>query len=80
MAAGCPILILDESFAALDPETLHRVHQCVLEHTPGLSRSSPTPEWLGKCCSSISYGGGLTAQYQFVLSRLTQNGYNVTLL
>ena len=31
-----PILILDESFAALDPETLHRVQQCVLEHAPTL--------------------------------------------
>jgi ATP-binding cassette subfamily B protein len=33
---GALILILDESFAALDPETLHRVHQCVLEHAPTL--------------------------------------------
>ena len=33
---GAPILILDESFAALDPETLHRVHQCVLDHAPTL--------------------------------------------
>lgn len=30
------LLILDESFAALDPETLHRVQQCVLEHAPTL--------------------------------------------
>ena len=30
------VLILDESFAALDPETLHRVQQCVLEHAPTL--------------------------------------------
>jgi ATP-binding cassette subfamily B protein len=30
------MLILDESFAALDPETLQRVHQCVLEHAPTL--------------------------------------------
>jgi ATP-binding cassette subfamily B protein len=33
---GAPILILDESFVALDPETLHRVQQCVLEHAPTL--------------------------------------------
>jgi ATP-binding cassette subfamily B protein len=33
---GAPILILDESFAALDPETLQRVHQCVLDHAPTL--------------------------------------------
>jgi ATP-binding cassette subfamily B protein len=33
---GAPLLILDESFAALDPETLHCVHQCVLEHAPTL--------------------------------------------
>jgi ATP-binding cassette subfamily B protein len=33
---GATILILDESFAALDPETLHRVQQCVLEHAPTL--------------------------------------------
>jgi ATP-binding cassette subfamily B protein len=33
---GAPILILDERFAALDPETLHRVHQCVLDHAPTL--------------------------------------------
>jgi ATP-binding cassette subfamily B protein len=33
---GAPILMLDESFAALDPETLHRVHQCVLDHAPTL--------------------------------------------
>jgi ATP-binding cassette subfamily B protein len=33
---GAPILILDESFAALDPETLHRVHQCVLDRAPTL--------------------------------------------
>jgi len=30
------VLILDESFAALDPETLHRVQQCVLKHAPTL--------------------------------------------
>jgi ABC-type multidrug transport system fused ATPase/permease subunit len=30
------ILILDESFAALDPETLHHVQQCVLAHAPTL--------------------------------------------
>jgi ATP-binding cassette subfamily B protein len=30
------VLILDESFAALDPETLSRVQQCVLEHAPTL--------------------------------------------
>ena len=30
------VLILDKSFAALDPETLHRVPQCVLEHAPTL--------------------------------------------
>jgi ABC-type bacteriocin/lantibiotic exporter with double-glycine peptidase domain len=33
---GATVLILDESFAALDPETLHRVQQCVLEHAPTL--------------------------------------------
>jgi ATP-binding cassette subfamily B protein len=30
------VLILDESFAALDPETLHRVQQCVVAHAPTL--------------------------------------------
>jgi ATP-binding cassette subfamily B protein len=30
------VLILDESVAALDPETLSRVQQCVLEHAPTL--------------------------------------------
>jgi ATP-binding cassette subfamily B protein len=30
------VLILDESFAALDPETLHHVQQCVLEYAPTL--------------------------------------------
>jgi ATP-binding cassette, subfamily B, bacterial len=30
------VLILDESFAALDPETLHRVQQCVLAHASTL--------------------------------------------
>ena len=30
------VLILDESFAALDPETLSRVQQCVLDHVPTL--------------------------------------------
>jgi ATP-binding cassette subfamily B protein len=30
------VLILDESFAALDPETLQRVHQCVLAHASTL--------------------------------------------
>jgi ABC-type transport system involved in cytochrome bd biosynthesis fused ATPase/permease subunit len=33
---GAPILILDESFAVLDPETLHCVHQCVLGHAQTL--------------------------------------------
>ena len=33
---GAAVLILDESFAALDPKTLHRVQQCVLEHAPTL--------------------------------------------
>jgi ATP-binding cassette subfamily B protein len=33
---GASVLILDESFAALDPETLHRVQQCVLEHASTL--------------------------------------------
>jgi ABC-type transport system involved in cytochrome bd biosynthesis fused ATPase/permease subunit len=33
---GAPMLILDESFAVLDPETLQHVHQCVLEHAPTL--------------------------------------------
>jgi ATP-binding cassette subfamily B protein len=30
------VLILDESFAALDPETLQRVQQCVVAHAPTL--------------------------------------------
>jgi ATP-binding cassette subfamily B protein len=30
------VLILDESFATLDPETLHCVQQCVLDHAPTL--------------------------------------------
>jgi ATP-binding cassette, subfamily B, bacterial len=30
------VLILDESFAALAPATLHRVQQCVLAHAPTL--------------------------------------------
>jgi ATP-binding cassette subfamily B protein len=33
---GTGVLILDESFAALDPETLYRVQMCVLEHAPAL--------------------------------------------
>jgi ATP-binding cassette subfamily B protein len=33
---GAPLLILDESFAALDPETLYRVYQCVQDHAPTL--------------------------------------------
>ena len=33
---GATVLILDESFAALDPATLHRVQQCVLAHAPTL--------------------------------------------
>lgn len=33
---GAALLILDESFAALDPQTLHRVQQCVLAHAPTL--------------------------------------------
>jgi ATP-binding cassette, subfamily B, bacterial len=33
---GAAVLILDESFAALDPETLSRVQQCVLGHAPTL--------------------------------------------
>ena len=33
---GAAVLILDESFAALDPETLHRVQQCVLDYAPTL--------------------------------------------
>jgi ATP-binding cassette subfamily B protein len=33
---GATVLILDESFAALDPETLSHVQQCVLEHAPTL--------------------------------------------
>jgi len=33
---GAAMLILDESFAALDPATLHRVQQCVLAHAPTL--------------------------------------------
>ena len=30
------VLILDESFAALDPKTLQRVQQCVMAHAPAL--------------------------------------------
>jgi ATP-binding cassette, subfamily B, bacterial len=30
------VLILNESFAALDPETLQRVQQCVVAHAPTL--------------------------------------------
>ena len=33
---GAALIILDESFAALDPETLHCVQQCVLEYAPTL--------------------------------------------
>jgi ABC-type multidrug transport system fused ATPase/permease subunit len=33
---GATVLILDESFAALDPATLSRVQQCVLAHAPAL--------------------------------------------
>jgi len=33
---GAALIILDESFAALDPETLHGVQQCVLERAPTL--------------------------------------------
>ncbi len=33
---GADCLILDESFAALDPETLHQAMQCVLERAPTL--------------------------------------------
>jgi|RhiMethySRZTD1v2_1073278.scaffolds.fasta_scaffold4650204_1 ABC-type multidrug transport system fused ATPase/permease subunit len=33
---GAAVLILDESFAALDPATLHRVQPCVLAHAPTL--------------------------------------------
>jgi ATP-binding cassette subfamily B protein len=33
---GADCLILDESFAALDPETLHQALQCVLERAPTL--------------------------------------------
>ena len=48
-SADC--LILDESFAALDPETLHQAMPCVLEapsdaagHCSSLSYPRPTPE------------------------------------
>jgi ABC-type bacteriocin/lantibiotic exporter with double-glycine peptidase domain len=33
---GADCLLLDESFAALDPETLHQALQCVLERAPTL--------------------------------------------
>jgi ATP-binding cassette, subfamily B, bacterial len=33
---GADLVILDESFAALDPETLHRSLRCVLDRTPTL--------------------------------------------
>ncbi len=33
---GADCLILDESFATLDPETLHQALQCVLERAPTL--------------------------------------------
>jgi ABC-type multidrug transport system fused ATPase/permease subunit len=33
---GAALIILDESFAALDPETLHGVQQCVLARAPTL--------------------------------------------
>lgn len=33
---GATVPILDESFAALDPATLHLVQQCVLAHAPTL--------------------------------------------
>jgi ABC-type transport system involved in cytochrome bd biosynthesis fused ATPase/permease subunit len=33
---GAEVIILDESFAALDPETLHQVQRCVLEHAATL--------------------------------------------
>jgi ATP-binding cassette subfamily B protein len=33
---GASCLILDESFAALDPETLHQALSCVVEHAPTL--------------------------------------------
>lgn len=33
---GADCLVLDESFAALDPETLHQALQCVLERAPTL--------------------------------------------
>jgi len=35
-AAGAAVLILDESFAALDPATLSRVQQYVVAHAPTL--------------------------------------------
>jgi ABC-type multidrug transport system fused ATPase/permease subunit len=33
---GADLIILDESFAALDPDNLHRSLQCVLERAPTL--------------------------------------------
>ena len=33
---GAPLVILDESFAALDPETLEQCLQCVLRRAPSL--------------------------------------------
>jgi ABC-type transport system involved in cytochrome bd biosynthesis fused ATPase/permease subunit len=33
---GAPLVILDESFAALDPETLEQCLECVLRRAPSL--------------------------------------------
>jgi ABC-type transport system involved in cytochrome bd biosynthesis fused ATPase/permease subunit len=33
---GADLIVLDESFAALDPENLHRCLRCVLERAPAL--------------------------------------------
>jgi ABC-type transport system involved in cytochrome bd biosynthesis fused ATPase/permease subunit len=33
---GVELVILDESFASLDPETMRVVQQCVLRHAPSL--------------------------------------------
>ena len=40
LAHGADCLILDERFAALDPETLHQALPCVLERAPTLLGSA----------------------------------------
>jgi ABC-type multidrug transport system fused ATPase/permease subunit len=38
---GAALIVLDESFAALAPETLRGVQQCVLAHAPTLLVIAP---------------------------------------